>query len=90
MILVAVGLADSGDAGLDGDPKVFRTDLEGPGQFLAIDRIRPQPVDRVRAELPIDGSRISAIGNRYGSYTVLSLLVTTPPGTFAAAAFTAR
>ncbi|MFC7625715.1 S9 family peptidase [Microlunatus sp. GCM10028923] len=46
-------------------------------------------IDRVRAELPINSDRISAIGNSYGSYTVLSLLVTTPPGTFAAAAFTA-
>lgn len=46
-------------------------------------------IGRVCRELPIDTNRISAIGNSYGSYTVLSLLVTMSPDTFAAAAVTA-
>lgn len=46
-------------------------------------------IDRACQELPIDTSRISVIGNSYGSYTALSLLVSMPAATFAAAIVTA-
>ncbi len=50
--------------------------------------VRPA-IDQVGQEVPIDRGRISLIGNSYGSYTVLSLLVTMAPDTFAAAVVTA-
>lgn len=56
------------------------------GQFA--ESLRPA-IESVCRELPIDINRISVIGNSYGSYTVLSLLATMPPDTFAAAVVTA-
>lgn len=66
-------------------PDLPLTDSDPMPQFAPLLRAA---LDQLPDVVPIDRSRIALVGNSYGSYTVLSLLVTMPK-TFCAAAVSA-
>lgn len=66
-------------------PDLPMTDRDPMRQFAPMVR---EVLDRLPDVLPVDRRRVAVVGNSYGSYTTLSLLVTMPE-TFCAAAVSA-